>query len=101
MPETPFTLPPAPQQPVRPFADFRELGLLWLVNRVVFHPRGYALALAYNDGVCTGWELLGDGSEPWRYADEVDEDNAHAAVEALLADLRANPTPTPTAEGHQ
>lgn len=54
----------------RPFSDFRDSGLLWLVNRVVFHPRGYALALHFQGspptlGECTGWSLMGDGTEPW------------------------------------
>lgn len=39
-------------------------GLLWLVNRCVFHPRGYALAFFPESGT---WMLLGDGSEPWSY----------------------------------
>lgn len=53
------------EQKVRSFAEFRDSGLLWLVNRVVFHPRGYALAFHFDDeGVVTGWSLLGNGSEP-------------------------------------
>lgn len=31
--------------PCRPFDDLRPSGLLWLINRVVFHPWGMALAL--------------------------------------------------------
>lgn len=61
---------PEPQ----PWEAFRDLGLLWLVNRVVFHPRGYALGLHYEGkfpdlGACTGWSLLGDGTEPWTMGD--------------------------------
>ena len=63
--------------PVRPFEDLSPSGLLWLINRVVFHPRGYALALEADDaGTITGWKLLGDGREPWTMGDEVDEANA-------------------------
>lgn len=52
----------------RPFAELRETGLLWLINRTVFHPHGFALALHVDsDGNATGWELLGDGSEPWTF----------------------------------
>jgi len=57
--------------PGRPFSELRDTGLLWLINRVVFHPRGYALAL-HSDGVggeYTGWSLMGDGTEPWSMGD--------------------------------
>lgn len=65
----------------RPFRDLRESGLLWLINRVVLHPRGYALALHYPDGVQseigpTGWSLMGDGSEPWTMGDPSEADRA-------------------------
>jgi hypothetical protein len=69
--------------------------LLWLINRVVFHPRGYALALHYPDGTTreqidaggvepVGWELLGDGSEPWLYGPDVEEDQHFRKVQDLL-----------------
>jgi hypothetical protein len=55
---------------VRTFGEFRDEGLLWLINTSVFHPRGYALAFVYDDEDTefknpTGWQLHGDGSEPW------------------------------------
>lgn len=70
--------------PGRPLRELSESGLLWLINAVVFHPRGYALALAMNTvtGEVTGWDLLGDGREPWRYADDCDD--RFAAAEATL-----------------
>ncbi|HET8643236.1 MAG TPA: hypothetical protein VFM37_14965 [Pseudonocardiaceae bacterium] len=76
--------------------DFRELsesGLLWLINAVVFHPRGFALALAMNTatGEVTGWDLVGDGTEPWSYADPVDD--RFTAAEATLAAHRRAATP--------
>lgn len=52
----------APRQEV----DMRADGLLWLINRCVFHPRGYALALDVEKG---RWFLLGDGTEPWNFLD--------------------------------
>lgn len=59
----------------RPFSELRDVGLLWLVNRVVFHPRGYALALHYeDDGTVSGWSLMGDGTEPWSMGDPPPED---------------------------
>lgn len=55
----------------RPFEDLRPTGLLWLINTTVFHPRGYALALHFNDdGSCSGWSLMGDGSEVWQFTDK-------------------------------
>lgn len=75
----------------QPFAELREGGLLWLINRVVFHPRGFALGLTFDDdGNCLGWDLLGDGSEPWAFA-EADDDERFAAVEATFAGARARP----------
>ena len=66
-----------------PFSALRSEGLLWLINRVVFHPRGFALGLdwpkeAYKEdgtveGEPTGWVLLGDGSEVWTMGDGEDE----------------------------
>lgn len=61
-------------EPELPFSALRDTGLLWLINRVVFHPRGYALALVYTDraatgGTATGWQLYGDGTEPWSMGD--------------------------------
>lgn len=52
---------------VRSFSEFRTLGLLWLINASVFHPRGFAISFV-NDpatGEVTGWRLEGDGGEAW------------------------------------
>jgi len=64
--------------PVRPLAELRDAGLLWLINTAVFHPRGYALALVREHGEVVGWTLLGDGSEPWRFDDDCDAEFAAA-----------------------
>lgn len=69
-------------QPVRTFDELKTSGLLWLINRVVFHPRGFALGLVRKDGEVVGWRLLGDGSEVWHFND--DEDAIFAAAEATL-----------------
>lgn len=54
--------------------ELRDKGLLWLVNRVAFHPRGFALALVCEeDGTVSGCQLLGDGSEPHYFTPEDDE----------------------------
>jgi hypothetical protein len=51
------------RQPVP--VDLEKDSLLWLINRVVFHPRGYALTYDPETGEFT---LLGDGTEPWVFA---------------------------------
>lgn len=80
--------------------DLRDDGLLWLINSAVFHPRGYALAVDIDDdGKIQGFALLGDGTEPWRYAvltdldvegGIVEIDDLFARVEACLERARAN-----------
>lgn len=60
---------------VRPFAEMSDEGLLWLINRACFHPRGYALAFHKDDdGNVTGWSMLGDGSEVWTFTNEADDE---------------------------
>jgi hypothetical protein len=68
----------------RSFGELRSSGLLWLINRVVFHPRGFALALTMHDGEPTGWTLLGDGSEVWRF--DGDEDDLFERASKTLND---------------
>jgi hypothetical protein len=81
--------------PGAPFNQLSTTGLLWLINRTVFHPRGFALALHYpeastreeidaGEAECTGWSLLGDGTEVWSFTEQVD-DECFALVEAFLA----------------
>lgn len=64
--------------------NLSESGLLWLINRVVFHPRGFALAYLHSE---RAFSLLGDGSEPWRF-EGVDEDATFQRVENLFDDRR-------------
>lgn len=73
-----------------PFQNLRTSGLLWLINRQVFHPRGFALAVIADTttGEVTGWELLGDGIEPWNFADG-DESPALAKAEETFTAQRA------------
>jgi hypothetical protein len=66
----------------RPFKELSDSGLLWLINRTVFHPRGYALALTVEDGKAVGWSLLGDGTEQWQYG--IDESDHFRRAEATL-----------------
>lgn len=68
--------------------DLRKDGLLWLINRTVFHPRGYALAI--DPEADNAFYLMGDGSEPWRYDLGEGGERAHfRAVEAVLARMTA------------
>lgn len=74
-----------PPRPVFSLADLLDTGVLWLINRTVFHPRGYALAVEVDDrGEAVGWSLMGPGDEPWQYGDEQTEQQRFAAVERLL-----------------
>lgn len=52
----------------------QESGLLWLINRQVFHPYGFALSLVFDDGKFVGVQLLGDGKDTWNFHESVDED---------------------------
>jgi hypothetical protein len=70
----------------RSFGELRSSGLLWLINRVVFHPRGFALALTMHGDEATGWKLLGDGSEVWRF--DGDEDDLFEQANRTLNDHR-------------
>lgn len=57
-----------------PFAHLIDSGLLWLINRTVFHPRGYAVSIHLDsEGNAVGWSLMGDGDEPWSFAPEMQE----------------------------
>lgn len=66
--------PGGPAEEARSFDELRGTGLLWLINRVVMHPRGYALAIHHDeDGRAIGWTLLGDDTEPWSFSPAEDE----------------------------
>jgi hypothetical protein len=73
----------------RPLAELQDEGLLWLINRVVFHPRGCALALEEDEtGAVIGWDMLGDGTEVWTFMAE-DDDECFAKATAFFDALRA------------
>jgi hypothetical protein len=73
----------------RPFYEMRATGVLWAINRVLFHPRGYSLVLTVEHDTenVIGWTISGDGSEVIAFA-EGDEDVEFAAFTALLDSLR-------------
>lgn len=66
--------------------DFQGDGLLWLVNKTTFHPRGFALARNPADGE---FYLLADGTEPITFDHDID-DEFFPRVEALLERAREN-----------
>lgn len=55
-------------------------GILWLINRVIFHPRGFALAVD-KDG---NFFLCGDGTEPHAFHHDIGEGELFARVEAAF-----------------
>jgi hypothetical protein len=65
--------------------DFRGDGVLWLVNRTVFHPLGFALGQDRDTGE---FKLYGDGTELWSFADSLSEDERFSAVQTLLQRAR-------------
>ncbi|QJT01779.1 hypothetical protein G9272_16890 [Streptomyces asoensis] len=84
---------PAPTPDYRPLLELSESGLLWLINRTVFHPRGLALAL-YQDGqVAHGWTLIGaGGDEPFTFPESTDLDGFKRAEKTLRAALNSTQT---------
>jgi hypothetical protein len=74
--------------------DLHDDGILWLINKSIFHGRGFALG--HVPGT-SDFVLLGDGTETWRYAtpeeqagreDLLSEDEKFKAVEAMFARAR-------------
>lgn len=48
-----------------------DTGLLWMINQVIFHPRGYAMYISLDgEGVATGWGVMGNGRERWAFVDD-------------------------------
>ncbi|KQY58342.1 hypothetical protein ASD11_01355 [Aeromicrobium sp. Root495] len=75
----------APQ--TRSFDELSTSGLLWYINHELLHPRGYALAIEASDdesGTVGGFAILGDGSEAWSFAPEIDAVEYRARVDALM-----------------
>ena len=85
-----------------PWWELGTSGLLWLINRIVFHPRGLALGFHAEDGVPYGWSLARTpGGEPWQFDEETDAACHARAAATLAAALNPSkepsmPDPTPT-----
>ncbi len=77
----------------RPFGDIRDAGFLWLINKALFHPRGFALAFIKDeDGNFKGWTILGDGTECWSFSEAIDDEYFGKAERELAqyAELNKN-----------
>ncbi|WP_371579464.1 hypothetical protein [Streptomyces sp. NBC_01314] len=74
---------------LQPLGALRESGLLWLINRIAFHPRGLALALNQEEGGdITGWQLLAaEEGEPFSFTNRDDETGYRRAEATLRAAL--------------
>jgi hypothetical protein len=70
--------------------DLRSDGILWMLNKTIFHPRGYALSINPDTGDLA---LVGDGTEPWAFEHSI-ELEPFRAFEALLNRSRPKSPPT-------
>lgn len=71
-----------------PIPDLHSTGILWYINRVAFHPRGFALAVSYDAAGMPTWSLDGDGAEAWVFDEEID-DLCFERIEKTFAAARA------------
>lgn len=74
------------------FNQFADLGLLWLINRSVFHPRGLTISFEYAEGEAEprGWGIRAFDQPPV-FSDDTEERHWFKTVESLLANVRENP----------
>jgi hypothetical protein len=75
--------------PIKGWEELVNSGVVWAINRAVFHPRGFALAIHTNDaGDFIGWTLKGDGRAPYIFTDKMFEIEMERfkAFERLLFD---------------
>lgn len=71
----------------RPLKDLMDSGMLWLINRTTFHPRGYALVLETDKfGEVASWKIIGNGKEVWSFQ-QGNDDEGFAKAEATLEAL--------------
>lgn len=66
--------------------ELQRDGLLWLLNRCLFHPAGYALGI---ETVGRALVMFGDGSESWRF---LEDDSKVTAAEAKARAVLGNET---------
>jgi hypothetical protein len=84
---------------VYPFESARSTGLLWAINKVLMHPRGFALTWEYPESATPeeivlgavapcGFSVAGDGTEAWQFEEGLD-DRGFERFETFLAEHRA------------
>lgn len=79
---------PVPEPDYRPLLELSESGLLWLINRVAFHPRGLALALYQEGDEALGWKLITAAEgEPFAFPESTDNEGYRRAEATLRAAL--------------
>lgn len=68
--------------------DLRDYGLIWAINKMILHPRGYAMSinLDHETGEAIGWNILGNGTEPHSF-DEGSDLGGFTKFQKLLAQL--------------
>lgn len=73
-------------------SEFRDAGLLWMVNKTTFHPLGYQLALDIEDGTgeVLGWCLRGDGTELHSFSPEDEKLGSERSEATLRAAAKEN-----------
>jgi len=70
------------------FNDLERSGLLWMMNRYIFHPRGFTFGLVPDEhGNIIGWTVLGEGKECLGFTKHMD-DMGFLASETFLTKLR-------------
>lgn len=70
------------------FNDLENSGLLWMINRFIFHPRGFTFGLVPDEhGNIIGWTVLGDGKTCQRFLPDMDE-MGFLTSETFLAKIR-------------
>jgi hypothetical protein len=72
------------------FEEFRDKGVLFLLNTAVFHPRGMAVEWVYDKDdrtVLVGWRVRGDGTEVWSFMKSDELDDVFARSQAFLESL--------------
>ncbi len=71
--------------------DFRNAGLVWAINKSLFHPYGFSMEVKFNDktGEIVGWDITGDGSKPFFYSQEI-EKAGFAKFSKFIEEQRTN-----------
>lgn len=78
---------------MRPLSELRTSGLLWLINRTVFHPRGLGLALHMDGDAVVGWSLMrANAHEPFGFTEADDNAGFRAAEDTLARQRQAGDT---------